>query len=92
LKFGINLTIFAPWLPWQRPFIKLCRNIHHSVWQLLGSEKIQNGSRCHGNQGAKMLNSLQTSQIFAVIFPVTSTSRIFLQSLMKFDESNPNFF
>ena len=24
-----------------------------SVWQLLGVGKIQNGSRCHGNQGAK---------------------------------------
>jgi hypothetical protein len=35
-------------------------------------EKIQNGS--HGNQGAKMLNSLQTSQSFAVMFLVTSTS------------------
>jgi ribosomal protein L35AE/L33A len=23
------------------------------VWQFLGVEKIQNGSRCHGNQGAK---------------------------------------
>jgi hypothetical protein len=23
------------------------------VWQLLGVEKIQNGGRCHGNQGAK---------------------------------------
>jgi hypothetical protein len=44
------------------------------VWQLLGVEHIQNGGRCHGNQGAKMLNSLQTSQSFAVMFPVTSTS------------------
>jgi cytochrome c553 len=35
-------------------FMKLCRNIHRSVWQLLGGvEKIQNGGRCHGNQGAK---------------------------------------
>jgi hypothetical protein len=34
-------------------FIKLCRNIHRSAWQFLGVEKIQNGSRCHGNQGAK---------------------------------------
>jgi hypothetical protein len=40
-----------------------------------GVETIQNGDRCHGNQGAKMLNSLQTSQIFAVMFPVTSTSK-----------------
>jgi hypothetical protein len=34
-------------------FMKLCRNIQHSVWQLLGVGKNQNGSRCHGNQGAK---------------------------------------
>jgi hypothetical protein len=33
--------------------MKLCKNIHHSVWQLLGVEKIQNGGRCHGSQGAK---------------------------------------
>jgi hypothetical protein len=39
-----------------------------------GVEKIQNGGRCHGNQGEKMLNSLPTSQSFAVMFPVTSTS------------------
>jgi hypothetical protein len=52
-----------PQLPWKQkrgdlekfwnPFMELCRNIHRSVWQLLGVEKIQNGSRCHGNQGAK---------------------------------------
>jgi hypothetical protein len=23
------------------------------VWQLLGVEQIENGGRCHGNQGAK---------------------------------------
>jgi hypothetical protein len=34
-------------------FIKLCRNIHCSVWQLLGVGKIKNGGCCHGNQGAK---------------------------------------
>jgi hypothetical protein len=34
-------------------FLKLCRNIHRSVWHLLGVEQIQNGSHCHGNQGAK---------------------------------------
>jgi hypothetical protein len=56
--------------------MKLCRNIHCSVWQLLGVVQIQNGGRCHGNQGAKMLNSLLTSQSFAVMFPVTSTSDI----------------
>ena len=54
--------------------MKLCMNIHRSVWQILRIEKNQNGGRCHGNQGAKMLNSLQTSQSCAVMFPVTSTS------------------
>ena len=34
-------------------FIKLCKNIHRSVWQLLGVENNQNGGRYHGNQGAK---------------------------------------
>jgi hypothetical protein len=52
-----------------------------------GVKTIQNGSRCNGNQGAKMLNSLQTTQIFAVMF-----LWIFLQSFMKFDERNPIFF
>jgi hypothetical protein len=41
-------------------FIKLCRNIHRSVWQLLGFEKIQNGDRCHGNQGAKHVKLVST--------------------------------
>jgi hypothetical protein len=49
-------------------FMKLCRNIHRSVWQLLGVDKIQNGGHCHGNQGANMLNSLQTSQFLIQIF------------------------
>jgi hypothetical protein len=32
--------------------MKLCRNINRSGWQLLGGfEHIQNGGRCHGNQG-----------------------------------------
>jgi hypothetical protein len=52
-----------PQLPWKPkrgdlinfwiPFMTLCRNIHRSVWQLLGVEKIQNGGHCHGSQGAK---------------------------------------
>jgi hypothetical protein len=33
--------------------MKICRNIHRSVWQLLGVEKIKNGGHCHGNQGTK---------------------------------------
>jgi hypothetical protein len=42
--------------------IKYC-----GVWQLLGVEQIQNGNRCHGNQGAFFFISLQTSQSFAVM-------------------------
>jgi hypothetical protein len=34
-------------------FMKLCRNIHRSVWQLLGVVKIQNGGRCHGKIDAE---------------------------------------
>jgi hypothetical protein len=41
----------------------------------------------------RMLNSLQTLQIFAVVFPVTSTSSgTILQSFMRFDERNPKNF
>jgi hypothetical protein len=46
-KKSVGQTL--PQLPWKRkrgdleknwiPFMKLCRNIHHSVWQLLGVEK-----------------------------------------------------
>jgi hypothetical protein len=43
-------------------FMKLCRNIHRSVRQLLGVEKIQNGGRCHGNQGAKNVIKTETVQ------------------------------
>ena len=55
-----------PQLPWKQKrgdlnffgflssnFMKLCRNIHRSVWQLLRVEQVQNGGRCHGSQGAK---------------------------------------
>jgi hypothetical protein len=34
------------------------------VWQLLGVEKNLNGGRCHGNEGAKMLNSNHTADPF----------------------------
>jgi hypothetical protein len=33
--------------------MKLLKNIHRSVWQLLGIEKNQNGDRYRGNEGAK---------------------------------------
>jgi hypothetical protein len=45
-----------------------------SAWQFLGVEKIQNGSRCHGNQGAKNVKFTPNFTNFAVMFPVTSTS------------------
>jgi hypothetical protein len=45
------------------------------VWQLLGVEKIKKMvAIAMVTKVQKMLNSLQTSQIFAVMFPVTSTS------------------
>jgi hypothetical protein len=45
-------------------FIKRCSNIHRSVWQLLGVEQIQNGGRCHGNQGAKNVKFKRTEDPF----------------------------
>jgi hypothetical protein len=63
-----------PQLPWKPkrgdlkdfwiPFMKFCRNIHRSVWQLLGAAKIQNGGRCHGNQGAKNVKFTPDSNNF----------------------------
>ena len=38
---------------WEPCYDPLCRNIHRSMWQLLGGWKIQNGGHCHGNQGIK---------------------------------------
>jgi hypothetical protein len=35
-----------------------------SVWQLLGVAKIQNGGRCHGNQGAKHVKFTPDSNNF----------------------------
>ena len=53
-------------------FMKLCRNIHRSVWQLLGGwTKFKMAAVAMVPKVQKMLNSLQ---IFAVMFPVTSTS------------------
>jgi hypothetical protein len=48
-------------------FMNFCRNIHRSVWQLLGVAKIQNGGRCHGNQGAKHVKFTPDSNNFAVM-------------------------
>jgi hypothetical protein len=42
-----------------------------SFWRV---ETIQNGGRCHGNQGAKNVKFTPNSQSFTVMFPVTSTS------------------
>ena len=44
--------------------MKLCKNIHCSVWQLLEVEQIQNGGRCHGNQGAKNVKRKRTADPF----------------------------
>jgi hypothetical protein len=40
------------------------------VWQLLRVEQIQNGGRCHGNQGAKMLNSNRTADPFSIMLEI----------------------
>jgi hypothetical protein len=45
-----------------------------SMWQLLGVEKFKLVVVAMVTKVQKMLNSLQTSPIFAVMFPVTSTS------------------
>ena len=54
--------------------MKLCRNIHRCVWQLLGLQKFKMAVVAMVTKVQKMLNSLQTSQSFVVMFPVTSTS------------------
>jgi hypothetical protein len=50
-KKKIKIPTFLFPLQLQQNFMKLCKDIHCSVWQLLGFEQIQNGGRCHGNQG-----------------------------------------
>jgi hypothetical protein len=42
-------------------FVGISTVVCGSFWRV---EKIQNGGCCHGNQGAKMLNSLQTADPF----------------------------
>jgi hypothetical protein len=54
------------------------------VRQLLGVNKFKMAAVAMVTKVQKMLNSLQISQIFAVMLPVTTTS----QSFMKFDEKN----
>jgi hypothetical protein len=51
-KFWCRELISMVWEPY---YDLLCRNIHRSMWQLLGVGKIQNGDRYHGNQGTKWL-------------------------------------
>ena len=42
---------------------------------VFGVEQIQNGGRCHGNQGAKNVKfTTPNFTNFAVMFPVTTTS------------------
>jgi hypothetical protein len=58
--------------PWQ---LRLCRNIYRSVKQLLGGrKKLKMAAVAMETNVQNMLNSLQTSQSFTVMFPVTSTS------------------
>jgi hypothetical protein len=44
------------------------------VWQIWGLNKFKMGAVPMVTNLQKMLNSFQTSQMFAVMFPVTSTS------------------
>jgi hypothetical protein len=48
VDFDVGELISMIWEPYYDP---LCRNIHRSIWQLLGG--FQNGSHYHGNQGTK---------------------------------------
>jgi hypothetical protein len=40
------------------------------VWQLLGVVQIQNGGRCHGNQGAKNVKFQPISIFLAYLVPL----------------------
>jgi hypothetical protein len=71
--------------------MKLCRNIHRSVWQLLGLKKIQNGGRCHGNQGVFFFSG-RHFDFFSTHKRCHTLQWIFLQSFVKFDEWNPKGF
>jgi hypothetical protein len=44
--------------------MKLCRNIHRSVWQLLGVEKFKMAAVAMVTKVQKMLNSLRTADPF----------------------------
>jgi hypothetical protein len=50
-------------------FMNICRNIHRSVWQLLEVEQIQNGGRCHGNQGIKWPPNTKVLRFGEIWFP-----------------------
>jgi hypothetical protein len=51
---------------WESYYDPLCRNLHRSMWQLLGGwKKIQNGGRCHGNQGIKWPPKYKNPPIWA---------------------------
>jgi hypothetical protein len=63
--------------------MKLCRNIHRSVWQLLGVEKIQNRSHCHDNQGAKNVK-------FTPNFTNFCSNVSFLSTRQKFQHTTVN--
>ena len=54
---------------WEPYYDPLCRNIHRSMWQLLGVEKIKNGSRCHGNQGTKWPPNTKILDLGEIWFP-----------------------
>jgi hypothetical protein len=80
-KGGFNFCLFL-----SSNFMKLCGNIHRRVWQLWGLKKIQDGSRCHGHQGAinvkrkpysgSILNLTQNRSSFKVVLFVFKIFKI----------------
>jgi hypothetical protein len=53
-----------------------------------GVEQIQNGGRCHGNQGAKMLNSLRTADLFETDTKIDHHSKL-CSLFLKFSNWSP---
>jgi hypothetical protein len=76
IKKKLNPPFLFPWQLWQfvQPIPILLAYLHCSVWQLLGLNKFKMAAVAMVTKVQKMLNSLQISQIFAVMLPVTPTS------------------
>jgi hypothetical protein len=61
------------------------------VWQIWGLNKFKMGAVPMVTNLQKMLNSFQTSQMFAVMFPVTSTSSETREAKKKIGIGKANF-